>query len=63
MPDTIDEALGFRGPHFLYVYSVDLFSLLVNQVYCICRVFHKEYIVICLLVYRLIIVEKMYATI
>lgn len=25
MPDAIDEALGFRGPHFLYVYSVDLF--------------------------------------
>ena len=63
MPDTIDEALGFRGPHFCMYIQWICFSLLVNQVYCICRVFHKEYIVIWLLVYRLIIAEKMYAAI
>ncbi len=54
----------FEGLIFVCIFSGPAcFSLLVNQVYCICRVFHKEYIVIWLLVYRLIIVEKMYAAI
>ena len=53
----------FEGLIFCMYIQWTCFSLLVNQVYCICRVFHKEYIVIWLLVYRLIIAEKMYAAI